>query len=207
MALDEALFSWTILSGRAAARFYRWDHDAETIGYFSEAKEGAIRRFTGGGLVEHGSDVTFVLTFPASSAPSLAGGTERYRWIHEALANALEDAGHEVSLVEDQIDSSRGPCFSHAVPWDLVDAVMGEKLCGGAQRRSRGSVIHQGSVRLRGDDDLSSPPWVMPFLNNLAESVLTLPTEEIPTLLERAEILEKERYLTREWNEGSVKML
>lgn len=207
MALDEALFSWTIRSGQAAARFYRWDHDAETIGYFSDAREGAIRRFTGGGLVEHGKDVTFALTFPAGSAPSLAGGTERYRWIHEALASALGDAGHGVRLVGEEINALRGPCFSHAVPWDLVDPLTGEKLCGGAQRRSRGSVIHQGSVRLRGGDDSPAQTWVAPFLNKLAETVLAFPAEEVFALVEKAEILEKERYLTREWNEGSGKML
>jgi lipoate-protein ligase A len=207
MALDEALFSWTVRTGRAAARFYCWDHDAETIGYFSEAKEGAIRRFTGGGLVEHGKDVTFALTFPAGSAPSPAGSGERYRRIHEALANALHPTGIEVQLMDSGDTSRGGPCFSHAVPWDLVDPVSGEKICGGAQRRSRGAIIHQGSVRLPVEWRSPSAKWITPFLSGLTKTTLPLPSEEIQELQKTGTQLERARYLTKGWNDGSVKML
>lgn len=206
MALDEALFLWTCRSGSAAARFYHWDRPALTLGYFAEASApgtpGAVRRYTGGGLVEHGEDLTFLLALPAGSPPALAPASERYRWIHEALAAALAGCGVSVALSRPAPRAAPGPCFANPVPWDLLDPATGIKIGGGAQRRSRGAVIHQGSLRLPADLRHPEAPWLDRFLERLADSPLPLGDEARPELLREAALLRERRYGDAAWNRG-----
>lgn len=213
MALDEALFLWTLGSGRAAARFYVWDHPARTRGYFDPPTETrqdgiphpSVRRFTGGGIVEHGEDVTFVLTLPPTAGASRRSAMERYRWIHEALASALEEAGIAVTLEPVDHRTAHGPCFANPVPWDLLDPASGEKRAGGAQRRTRGGVIHQGSVRL--PEGLRDPgaEWVGGFLRRLATVVSTMEEAARAEVHRSGDTLLLERYATESWNSGCQK--
>ncbi len=206
MALDEALFLWSSTNGRAVARFYHWDHTAVTVGYFNhEGADGqtTVRRFTGGGLVEHGEDLTFLLTFPAGCPIALASGGERYRHIHVALAEALAQAGFPLRLASDRPTHPSGPCFAHPVPWDLLDPETSQKIGGGAQRRSRGAVIHQGSVRLPAILRDPMAGWIAGFLDRISEACEPLPTSAREELLERSLRKEKERYATALWNEGT----
>lgn len=212
MALDEALFRWASETGTAAARFYVWDHAAATFGYFDRRPAGkfpgAVRRITGGGLVEHGEDLTFVLAFPAGSPAAGMGTAERYRWLHEAIRSALADCECRIDLAaggaaEQTGTRLPGPCFANPVPWDLLDAATGEKLGGGAQRRSRGAVIHQGSLRLPAALRRPDAAWVDAFLDAISKSPLPLANEAKARMLECAARLEAERYSTREWNDGT----
>jgi lipoyl(octanoyl) transferase len=207
MALDEALFHWSSATGLAAARFYHWDTPAVTVGYFHRTAEqdlplpaGAVRRYTGGGLVEHGADLTFVLTLPAGSDAALAAAAARYRWIHERLATALAGAGLMTVLEPPGLPRGGGPCFSDPVPWDLRDPRSGVKIGGGAQRRSRGAVIHQGSVRL--PEALRDPgaEWIGDFLKGLARS--RAPLDAVVRESVTADALDREsgRYGSAAWN-------
>ena len=208
MALDEALFEFTLATGKATARFYTWDHPARTRGYFSSATEyetndrvsPPVRRFTGGGLVEHGEDVTFVLTIPSGCALASAAGPLRYLWIHEAIAHSLTRVGLPLSLAAPDTENRIGPCFTHAVASDLLDPETGAKFAGGAQRRSRGAVIHQGSVRL--PPDLRSPlaGWIDDFVLQLAEIVSPLEETIRGRLLRESDPIAQERYASEVWN-------
>ncbi len=204
MALDETLFAWTAATGRAAARFYHWDRPALTVGYFQDPRiplpAGAVRRFTGGGLVEHGGDLTFALALPPGGGAALTTAAERYRWIHEALARALDSAGLRVALERPDASAAPGPCFARPVPWDLLDAVTGAKIGGGAQRRSRGAVIHQGSVRLPGPLRHPGAAWIDEFLTGIAARVSPLPAETCARILAESRALEAARYGTEAWN-------
>jgi len=206
MALDEALFHWSIANTVAVARFYHWNHSAVTVGYFNHAGADGrttVRRFTGGGLVEHGKDLTFLLTFPAGSAAALAPGGERYRHIHAALADTLALAGFTPGLAAEQNPSATGPCFANPVPWDLLDPGTSRKIGGGAQRRSRGAVIHQGSIRL--PKDLRNPmaPWIGEFLLRMAETTEVLDPIVRENLCRESLAIEKERYSSTDWNSGT----
>lgn len=206
MALDEALFHWSSANHIAVARFYHWNHSAVTVGYFNhEGADGqtTVRRFTGGGLVEHGEDLTFLLTFPAGSAVALAPGGERYRHIHAALAESLDLAGFSPGLAPEQNPSSPGPCFANPVPWDLLDPGTSRKIGGGAQRRSRGAVIHQGSIRL--PKDLRNPmaPWIEDFLSRMSERTGVLDPVIRENLCTGSLRIEKERYSSSDWNSGT----
>ena len=219
MALDEALLDWSMGSGQAAIRLYTWDHTAITTGYFPDrgtgdprtappsGGTGRVRRFTGGGLVEHGEDVTFALAVPATAARDAslpASSAERYRWIHGALAGALTGAGMSLETVAAGHAGRTGPCFTHPVPWDLVDPATGRKIAGGAQRRSRGAFLHQGSVRL--PEGMRSPdaPWVASFLAGLALSTMSLGEEIRKGLLAAGEDLVVSRYGDPAWNEPTT---
>jgi lipoate-protein ligase A len=204
MALDEALFLWSCRTGNPVARFYRWDHAAVTIGYFGSAGDPgsteAVRRYTGGGLVEHGEDLTFLLALTAGSAPALAPAMERYRWIHESLARALAVTGVSVVLARSGSATAAGPCFANPVSWDLVDPSSGIKLGGGAQRRSKGAVIHQGSIRLPSELRNPDASWLDRFLERLAESTEPLASGARKELILEADRLKRARYDEPAWN-------
>lgn len=210
MALDEACLEFSVRTGSPVIRVYRWDFPAVTIGYFDPYSaagcaagpaQEVVRRFTGGGIVDHGEDATFALCLPPGLPASLSASVTRYRWIHEALTLSLPDRDEApVSLVPPTTPSLAGPCFSSPVPWDLVDPVTGRKIAGGAQRRSRGAVLHQGSVRIPEERRSPFSPWITAFFGQLAEAIDPLADEEIARLLTRGEELAERRYRTVEWN-------
>ena len=204
MALDHALFLGCQDSGVASLRFYTWDRVATTLGYFHQFEEStpahAVRRFTGGGLVDHGEDVTFVLNFPSASGPADLSGPERYRWVHEALATALNRFGIPAALEETPAPSATGPCFENTVGWDIVDPTSGQKIGGGAQRRSRGAIIHQGSVRVPPHLRDANSDWTLHFASQLSGSVRDLSTPLQKEAIQAANSLETELYASRTWN-------
>ncbi len=204
MALDEALFDWSADQGVAAVRLYHWDRPASTVGYFHRGPiphAESVRRFTGGGLVEHGSDLTFCLVLPQGSPPALAAAGERYRWIHETIASALgQETEARVALAPDETPHATGPCFANPVPWDLLDTATGRKIGGGAQRRSRGAVIHQGSLRLPPPLRQPGADWIEAFLTALAVEAMPLVETVREQLLAEIPAREAARYGNASWN-------
>ena len=97
MALDEALFRYSQEKQIGVLRFYSWEGEALTFGYSEpypqDSGTEAVRRFTGGGRVEHGEDLTFLLTLPAGSPPAIESASRRYHWIHGSLQKALARVG------------------------------------------------------------------------------------------------------------------
>src|SRR6516164_3952624 len=94
MAIDEALLeSATVPS----IRFYRWQSPALSFGYFGKfadvavyaGKRETVRRWTGGGIVLHGDDLTYSIIIPASDPAFSESSIWIYEKIHRALADAL----------------------------------------------------------------------------------------------------------------------
>lgn len=209
MAVDEALFRLSREGKAARARFYTWTGRAVTVGYFHDfaadpVPDGpgasvAVRRMTGGGLVEHGKDVTFSLILPAGSGIAGWKGSERYRWIHSALARALNAHGIPSALAgEEKTDT--GPCFAHPVFCDVVCPETGRKIAGGAQRRSGGAVIHQGSVRVPPPFRSVEAAWTMRFLEELAAKTRLLDAAATGRAEADAEAVARTRYRSEDWN-------
>lgn len=151
MAVDEWLLS--SVTDTPILRVYRWLGDWGTIGYFgalSEARRSLpglewVRRWTGGGTVDHRADWTYTLALPSAHPVATMKGAQSYSWIHGALARALAPEGIGCRLSSGDMISGSSLCFRNPVENDLV-SFSGCKLAGAGQRRSREGFLHQGSV-------------------------------------------------------------
>ena len=150
MALDE------VLLGRAAGpvlRVYRWARPAVSFGYFGKVADAEaawpgremVRRWTGGGIVPHGADVTYTLLVPRGCAFFRLGAEEAYRVIHERIAALLAAQGRAVRVAAVASAKVSDACFENPARYDLL--ADGGKIAGAAQRRTCAGLLHQGSVQ------------------------------------------------------------
>ena len=149
MACDEALLN---LCDQPVMRVFRWAAPWVSAGYFTpmslanNVRPGlpVCRRWTGGGIVVHEGDFTFSMIVPASEPLARMRPSESYRKIHEAVAAAMVSQGGEASLASGS-GQAGGECFASPVAYDVVSS--GRKIAGGAQRRTRRGLLHQGSIQ------------------------------------------------------------
>jgi len=152
MAIDEALFAYSKVP---ALRFYYWSCPTLSFGYFGKydnaAKVGAgrelVRRWTGGGLVLHGSDLTYSLVIPFQNPVALPA-REVYTKFHRTIRDTLIDIGICASLATSSSPKISEACFANPVFADVL--VAGVKVAGAAQRRTRTGLLQQGSVQYPG---------------------------------------------------------
>lgn len=158
MARDQENLERTALDGRPRRRVYRFTFPSVTAGRNSrvteamraawlEAGHDFARRPTGGGILRHGDDLCFGVTFPLPpSALAAAGFATVARAVSGALARQGIDAVPAASGV-------RPPefCFSAAVGAELT--WRGEKILGLASRRIRGALLVQGTLAVRRDPE------------------------------------------------------
>ena len=154
MALDEVLLQGTLKL--PLLRSYRWERASVSFGYFepwwtvAECFPGydLVRRWTGGGVVEHQHDWTYSLLIPRADPLTNLPAGESYRLIHASLRQALQTVGFDKVefCTEQNTDSVSRACFAKPVRHDLLLA--GCKVSGAAQRRTRDGLLHQGSVNL-----------------------------------------------------------
>lgn len=156
MAVDEILLASRSLP---LLRVYRWDGEWGSIGYFGKIAEAQaeipgvqwVRRWTGGGIVDHRADWTYSLIVPGSSAVATMRGGESYREIHQALTDVLLAEGCNSGL-SGAAQKGGGVCFKNPVEHDVV-IPGGRKIAGAAQRRSKIGLLHQGSIAAIPVDD------------------------------------------------------
>lgn len=158
MAVDE----WLLETAEAPLlRVYLWEENWGSYGYFVPDAEAAeslaglnrVRRWTGGGIVDHRSDWTYTLVIPRGEVLAEMRGAESYRVIHLALAEALQVGGVACEVAGERSSMPGGDCFQRPVEFDLIGA-SGDKIAGAGQRRTARGLLHQGSLALKGDDDL-----------------------------------------------------
>jgi lipoate-protein ligase A len=157
MAIDEALLESANVS---AIRFYRWNFPALSFGYFGKFSDVAsyatqcdlVRRWTGGGIVFHGQDLTYSIVIPASSPVFDESPMSIYEKIHCALRNALVALGQRAAVAAGGDRGTgineagyNGHCFAKPVHADVL--VNGLKVAGAAQRRTRAGLLQQGSIQ------------------------------------------------------------
>jgi lipoate-protein ligase A len=195
MAVDEVLLR---SCGRPAFRRYVWAEPQVTFGFFGDWKKVAeeyphlrcTRRWTGGGIVEHGSDFTWSVCIPAGTPLFQARGDEIYRLLHESLRRALDKTGVTTNAAPGGAGGDR--CFASPVRHDLLEGI--DKIAGGALRRTKQGILYQGSVRLPGE--LHNTLHAL-LLRQLASSVETaqLSTQD----LEQVHLIETQRYANPQW--------
>ena len=200
MAIDEALLREV---REPVLRIYAWNVPALSLGYFqlaAVAQEGRpfVRRYTGGGLVDHARDVTYTLVLPRAHPWMELSAPESYRHIHLGVQAALAACGIESELTPAAHAVESDACFAKPVRFDIVAAE--SKLSGAAQRRTREGLLHQGSILLpdpaRNADLRGAFAAAFAARLELAMSPGDLTAEETA----RAADLERERYATDAWN-------
>jgi lipoate-protein ligase A len=152
MAVDEALLE---SATEPVLRYYRWRRPSVSFGYFGRYAEAAtqandreiVRRWTGGGIVPHGDDMTYSIIVPAAVPFFARSSLEVYAAIHDAIRRALEANGVEALLAENATPKVSEDCFANAVRADVISD--GHKIAGAAHRRSRAGLLHQGSIQRR----------------------------------------------------------
>jgi lipoate-protein ligase A len=198
MAIDEALFEEASLP---TLRFYGWDHRALSFGYFGKLSDVAqfakdhdiARRWTGGGIVFHGNDLTYSLVIPAGMESSAISPRQTYTAVHSALRDALRKAGHGAELAEKDSPLDSEACFERPVLADVMMA--GRKVAGAAQRRTRRGLLQQGSIQhvniVEG--------FAVDFADRLAPHCDSKSLSE--DVLARAGEIAKSKYVTPAWLE------
>ena len=149
MACDEALLG---AADEPILRVFRWSEPWVSAGYFVPWKEArnarpdlpVCRRWTGGGVVVHENDFTFALFAPRSETWSRMRPDESYRLLHLAVAEALRAAGIDAAVFHGS-PAGGAECFAGPVRYDVMRGA--QKIAGGAQRRTRRGLLHQGSVQ------------------------------------------------------------
>jgi len=201
MALDQALVRHTDVP---VLRIYRWDGPWISIGCFVPRAEAeaafpgrpVVRRWTGGGIVDHTDDWTYSLILPPHDPLAATGTTDSYRLIHGALARALTACGKTATLAEAPPPGRNGLCFQSPVRADVLCGT--RKIAGAAQRRTRHGLLHQGSVQgIAIPDGLAAAlaaalhPEPAPIDDTLTRTVLP-----------QARQLVEQQYGTSEWLDG-----
>src|SRR5205823_12131413 len=228
MAIDEALLETAVVP---TIRFYRWRSPALSFGYFGKftdvadyaAKRDLVRRWTGGGIVFHGEDLTYSIVIPPSDPVFSESSMSIYEKIHRALCNALAANGERVELApvagvvdpgaaklakgtgvsEPSYNIDRGySCFANPVRADVM--LNGRKIAGAAQRRTRRGLLQQGSIQLTvrrvrptgGNVDLGNG-LAQRFARALADARCEKSLDK--SLMERAEKIAEQKYGTDSW--------
>ena len=158
MAIDEALLEYATIP---LIRFYRWQSPALSFGYFGrftdvasyQCERDLVRRWTGGGIVFHGEDLTYSIVIPANDAAFAESSMSIYEKIHRALCEALSGIGMCTELVGSELCADRTSrsgvptysCFANPVRADVM--IDGRKIAGAAQRRTRCGLMQQGSIQ------------------------------------------------------------
>lgn len=200
MAIDEALLRLVTVP---ILRLYRWDCPAISIGYFDSFRDVPagrpfVRRFTGGGLVDHARDLTYSIIVPREHPLNQAGPQESYCLIHQAVADALGRSGWTAELATQPAPNASNACFQKPVKFDVIQG--GTKLAGAAQRRTREGCLHQGSILLPSDPDRDALEHALiVHLTPLLAGELH-PDELTAAETAKADQLDHDRYATEAWN-------
>jgi lipoyl(octanoyl) transferase len=158
MAIDEALASCARKAGGVPTlRLYSFDPPCITIGRFQRpgtlvdeeacARAGVeiTRRPTGGLAILHKDDFTYAVTCPTGDAGS--SPDHYFRMIASGVTASLERLGIEAVLAShNRRRSSPGWCFDREFGVDIEWRA--RKICGSAQRISKGSLLQHGSLFL-----------------------------------------------------------
>jgi lipoate-protein ligase A len=199
MAIDEALLREV---REPVLRIYEWNIPAVSLGYFQPAalagERPFVRRYTGGGLVDHAHDVTYTIVLPRAHPWLELSMPESYRIIHQGVQAVLTASGIASELTPAAQAVESDACFQKAVRFDVVAGA--SKLSGAAQRRTREGLLHQGSILLPDPARNTNLRRAFPeaFFGRL--ELGGKPGELSPEESSRAATLEQDRYATEAWN-------
>lgn len=202
MAVDE----WLLQQAKEPVlRIYDWSGEWISFGYFDSLANAQssfqgpelqyVRRWTGGGVVDHRCDWTYTLILPRGEPLAETRGAESYARIHHALANALMREELHSTVLHADSGNGAAACFQNPVKFDLADPC-GQKLAGAGQRRTKWGLLHQGSVA----HAARSPEKSALRAQRLASALATKTHSYQPQLHHEAILtLATNRYMSLDW--------
>lgn len=203
MAVDQLLMQQA--GKHPVLRVYQWSEPSVSFGYFHALEDAQaafpstavcplsyVRRWTGGGVVDHRIDLTYTLVIPRGCALSSERGAASYRLIHQVLGETLKSYGEDVQLLAVDGGDGGAVCFANPVAYDLTDS-RGVKIAGAGQRRTRDGLLHQGSVVTAMDAAMLGADLAA----RLASRIVDRPEEG--SFENDVSILAAERYASEQW--------
>ena len=162
MAIDETLLEYATVP---SIRFYRWHSPALSFGYFGKfahvacyaSERDLVRRWTGGGIVFHGDDLTYSIVIPANDNAFSESSMSIYEKVHRVLCDAVGangkravvagggNPGGAADTIRIAFSAGGYNCFANPVRADVI--MDGRKIAGAAQRRTRRGLLQQGSIQ------------------------------------------------------------
>src|SRR6266436_2426024 len=200
MAIDETLLEYAAVP---SIRFYRWHSPALSFGYFGKfahvacyaGERDLVRRWTGGGIVFHGKDLTYSIVIPASDAVFTEPTMFIYERTHRALCDGLRKNGQPAVVAAGadrgrvtRVNDPTYRCFENPVRADVM--IDGRKVAGAAQRRTRRALLQQGSIQSSNLESGLAQRFIQALSAHYSERKLD---EEI---LNRARELAEQKYST-----------
>jgi lipoate-protein ligase A len=156
MDKDRALLEAVATATLPVVRLFRWSEP--TVSHGRTQKEADARAFaetvgvravvqrpTGGGMVWHDQDLSFSIAWQRNAPGFPTCIKNVYRALHEALAGALRELGHDVTLYQPVPQKVPGQCFVEPVEADVM--WRGRKVVGGALRVAAGARLYQGTLQ------------------------------------------------------------
>ncbi len=199
MAVDQLLLQ--NCAEQVLIRFYGWSRPEVSFGYFDTLESAQakfddetlhfVRRWTGGGVVDHRKDFTYTIVIAKGHAWASLRGAESYRIIHAAVVEMLKSCGVDAELIAEDSQNTSVACFDRPVTHDVIDQT-GRKLAGAGQRRTRWGLLHQGSLQV----DSLPDSWQEQLVSCLSES-----SKVVEPSINSDEIrqLEIKRYANANW--------
>ena len=196
MAVDETLLTSASVP---TLRFYRWKQPSLSFGYFGRYAAVAahagpreiVRRWTGGGVVPHGEDLTYSVIIPRANPFFLRSSLEVYATLHEAIRLALEANNIAATLANEAGQKISEDCFANPVRADVL--IGNRKIAGAAHRRSRAGLLHQGSIQRSNLPERFREDFARILCDRFDRKRLA------PATLDRASQIAATRYGTNEW--------
>ncbi len=219
MAIDHAIMD-NVRAGYSppTLRFYQWDPQALTVGYFQNVykevdleKCGQLgidvtRRLTGGRAVLHHLELTYSIVCTQESPVALGSIIESYLRISRGIVTGLKQLGIDAQIVAQPRkirEGSSAACFDTPSWYELV--VDQKKLVGSAQTRRRGIMLQHGSIPLSLSTDLLAR--VLQFPSEVAREAFSKMLKEKAIGLDQCTSTLKKEQLVAAMTEGLAKEL
>jgi lipoate-protein ligase A len=196
MAIDEALLR---TASEPLLRIYRWARPAISFGYFEKIAAldalpsgwEMVRRWTGGGVVVHGEDLTYTLIVSADHPFARLPASESYRQIHGCIGKVFRTLGVETSLASATTPKTSSSCFENPADADVL--ADDRKIAGAAQRRTRWGLLHQGSIQRIPISDGLAARLAQAFAGRVIRRQLSVDESSL------AKTLAAEKYAAESW--------
>lgn len=164
MAIDEAILNGVIEgTSLPTLRFYAWSPPCLSLGRSQKLAEvdqavcrvdgvDVVRRATGGRAILHTDELTYSVSLSLADPRSEGSVIDVYRRLSKGLLAGLARLGVVATQARGRRvagDEQTAVCFE--MPSEYEITVVGRKLVGSAQWRTRGGLLQHGTVPLCGD--------------------------------------------------------